>query len=257
MWAEGRSGEPMPSCVVHGLEVNTLPCGFQFVQRYVGEKNIPHDIKMTRKSSFEVMRRMGTPVVIKHMYNDEDVQAGIAEPSPNFNSVYKQTRPRDPLSYGNGFVSVEKSNFEWINTANSQIVTTKPSPTAPKAPMYRGFGPGYLTYIIEPDVTEDWYKHSEEGVFTRVQSARVQAPWWPEVHDGDLIVEVTLDDGGNLVSTGARFQAKMATPNSIRGLDQRGRREFNSHPNRHVVNQQFEMSRIPDNHPLMEVEMDR
>lgn len=243
--------------VVSGLEVATLPAGFSFVQKYVGEKNEPHDIKVTRKSSFEVMRRMGTPVVIKHMYNDDDVEAGVAEPSPNFSNIYKQTRADDPVSFGSGFVSVEKSDDEWINPSNSRIVTTKPTPTAPLAPKYRGFGPGYLTYIILPDVTEDWYKHSEEGVFTRVRSARVQAPWWPEIHDGDLITEVTMDDGGHLLSTGARYQAKMATPNSIRGLDRRGRKEFNSHPNTHVVNQQFEMSRLPDNHPLMEVDMDR
>lgn len=247
----------MTSYTIQGLEITTLPSGFQFVQRYVGEQNVPHDIKVTRKASFEVMRRMGTPVVIKHMYNDEDVQAGVAEPSPNFSSVYKQTRPKDPLSHGNGFVSVEKSDFEWIDTTTSKVVTKRPNATAPKAPRYRGFGPGYLTYIIEPDVTEDWYKHSQEGVFTRVQSARVQAPWWPEVHDGDLVVQVTLDDGGNLLETGARYQAKMSTPNSIRGVDRRGRQEFNSYPNRHVVNQQFEMSRLPDNHPLMEVEIDR
>jgi hypothetical protein len=247
----------MSPVVVQGLQINVLPSGFNFVQKYVGERNEPHDIKVTRKSSFEVMRRMGTPVVIKHMYNDEDVQAGVAEPSPNFNSVYKQTRSKDPLSFGNGYVSVEKSDNEWINASTSRIATTKPTPTSPLAPKYRGFGPGYLTYIILPDVTEDWYKHSPEGAFTRIQQARVQAPWWPEIHDGDLITEVTMDNGGNLLSTGTRYQAKAPTPNSIRGLDRRGRKEFNSHPNTHAVNQQFEMSRLPDNHPLMEVDMDR
>lgn len=110
--------------VVSGLEVATLPAGFSFVQKYVGEKNEPHDIKVTRKSSFEVMRRMGTPVVIKHMYNDDDVEAGVAEPSPNFSNIYKQTRADDPVSFGSGFVSVEKSDDEWINPSNSRIVTT-------------------------------------------------------------------------------------------------------------------------------------
>ena len=246
----------MGTVIVSGLEITPIPAGFNFVQKYVGEKNEPHDIKVTRKSSFEVMRRMGTPVVIKHMYNDEDVQAGIAEASPNYDSIYHQTRANDPLSFGNGFVSVEKSEDEWIDTTTSDIVDAQ-SGTTVDAPKYRGFGPGYLTYIIEPDVIEDWYKHSEEGVFTRVRSARVQAPWWPEIHDGDLITEVTLDDGGNLLSTGMRYQAKMTQPNSIRGLDRRGRKEFNSSPNTHVVNQQFEMSAVPDNHPLMQVDMDR
>lgn len=243
-------------CVVHGLEVNTLPSGVSYVQKYVGETNVPHDIKMTRKSSFEVMRRMGTPVIIKHLYTPEDVVKGIAEPSPDYDDIYEQTRADDPLSFGAGFVSVEKSEDEWINTTNGRVVTSKTG-NFPKAPRYRGFGPGYLTYIIEPDVTEDWYKHTEEGVFERVRSARVQAPWWPEIHDGDLITEATMDQGGNLLSTGKRYEAKMTTPNSIRGLDRRGRQEFNSHPNTHVVNQQFEMSALPNNHPYMEVEMDR
>jgi hypothetical protein len=85
-----------------------------------------------------------------------------------------------------------------------------------------------------------------------------QAPWYPEINDNDLIINVVLDIHGNIKDTLERYQAKMSSPVSMRGLDRRGRREYTEDGgNRHVVNQTFEMSLVPVNDALYNVEVDR
>ena len=50
----------------------------------------------------------------------------------------------------------------------------------------------------------------------------------------------------------------MTTPVSIRGLDRRGRKEFEGDfGNRHLVNQNYQITEVPENHVLMKVEIDR
>lgn len=229
------------------------------VTKYVGEQNVPGDIKRLRRSVSEVMRRMGQPVIVKHMWNDEDVKAGIAEASPNFDTVYGQSRNRDPISWGMGFCSKVRHPEEWI-TATGQIEhsVNNPGGGAVQAPKYRGFGPGYLTYLVEPDVAEDLFKLTPGGALIKVQQQTAQCGWFPEVNDNDLIVNVTLDSDGRVVDTHERYQAKMTNPTSIRGLDRKGRREYSGdNGNRHVVNQAFEMSLIPAPNVLYNVEVDR
>jgi hypothetical protein len=229
------------------------------VGRYVGEPNTPQDVKRRRRMVYDAMRRMGTPVIVKHMYNDEDFERGVAEKSPTFQDPYGQVRNEDPLSYGIGYVSKEKSTDEWV-TPSGVIVKSVTSPGAGHvpAPRYRGFGPGYLTWIIEPDTAEDYFKLSAGGALIQVQTATAQAPWYPEINDNDLIINVVLDANGRVEKTLERYQAKMTNPISIRGRDRRGRREYTEGGgNRHVVNQQFEMTLVPTTNILQKVETDR
>lgn len=222
--------------------------------------HIPRDIKQIRRGNLEMMRRLGTPVVVKHMYNDRDVQDGIAEPSPNFSSIYGQPRHDDPVSHGAGFVSVEKADDEWVGPNGDLVVdtTVSPGPGYELAPKYRGYGPGYLTYAIMPDVTEDVFKLNEAGAIIRTQSAQVQMGWFPEVNDNDLIITVELDALGNIIDTHERYLAKMTNPVSMRGLDRKGRRERNEDfGNRHVIDQWFEMTLVPAKDSLYNVETDR
>jgi hypothetical protein len=207
---------------------------------------------------------MGSPVIVKHMYNDRDVQDGVAEAGPNFSTVYKQTRHDDPLSHGVGYVSVEKSEDEWIHPDGKTIVVSAAQPANIgsqafiRAPKYRGFGPGFLIYMILPDVAEDVFKLTETGALIKVQSATAQAPWFPEINDNDLIIACTVDRGERVVSTEERYQAKMSSPVSMRGYDHKGRREYTEDGgNRHVVNQTFEMALVPKNDVLYNVETDR
>ncbi len=235
--------------------------GIQHVSRYVGEPSVPQDIKRRRRQVYDAMRRFGTPVLVKHMYNPDDAKEdGIATTSPGFDPVYKQSRNRDPLSHGVGYVSNELSEDEWYHKTTGVIVKSRTSPGADyeKAPKYRGFGPGFLLWIIEPDRAEDFFKVDPVGTFIKVQSALAQAPWFPEINDNDLIVNVVVDNHGNITETRERYQAKQSSPTAIRGRDRRGRREYSEDGgNRHVINQTFEMALIPDNDVLYEVETDR
>lgn len=228
--------------------------------RYAGGRYAPQDIRRRRKQTQETMRRMGQPVVVKHMFNHEDVLNGLAEPGANYDDIYGQTRAEDPLSHGIGFVSVEKADDEWILPDGSGIVkaTTRPSVRHQPAPKYRGFGPGFLIYMILPDVAEDVFKLTESGVMIKVQSATAQAPWYPEINDNDLVIAVIIDRTENILETKERYQAKMTNPISMRGIDRRGRREGTEDGgNRFMIGQQFEMALVPTNNQLYQVETDR
>lgn len=242
----------MPSSLTKPIYNNVI--------RYLGEGVVPQNIKRRRRSAMEVMRRMGSPVLIKHMYNIDDVARGIATESANFDTVYKQSSHDDPLSYGVGFVSVETQSGEWIDEeGNLQISPTKEPGWVP-APKYRGYGPGYLTYVIMPDAPEDVWKTSPEGLLLHTQLARFQLPWWPFVSDMDLLIDVELDRQETIVETFDRYQLHKVSPITMRGLDQHGQREIrrpNASGNRHWVGQQCEANKIPETDPAYQVEIDR
>ena len=62
----------------------------------------------------------------------------------------------------------------------------------------------------------------------------------------------------HVIDTHERYQAKRTSPISIRGRDNKGRREYSAdHGNRHVVNQDFEMNLLPETSVLYQVEADR
>lgn len=229
------------------------------VIRYVGENNVPRNIRRQRGSNLDTMRRFGTPVVIKHMYNDLDVEEGVAETSPNFSSIYKQTRHDDPLSHGVGYVSIEKSDNEWVSPQGELVVAdVSPGAGYTPAPKYRGYGPGHLAYIILPDVAEDVFKLSEVGVLIRTQTAQAQMGWYPEVYDNDLIILVQVDQAENVINTDERYETKMVTPASMRGLDRKGRREYTEDfGNQHVTDQSFQLVLLPRNQPQYQVPVDR
>lgn len=247
------------SVTASGLLFEYTPVGIKFARKYVGEQNIPQDVKRRRRQVYDIMRHMGSPVLVKHMFNDRDVREGRAIKSPNFSEVYGQTRHRDPISHGIGYVSTETAENEWImpdGTFKKQ--ETQPS-GAVAAPKYRGFGPGYLIYIIEPDVAEDVFKLDEAGALIKVQQASAQAPWYPEINDNDLIINVEIDKAGNILETRERYQAKMSNPVSMRGHgDRYGRREYTEDGgNRYVINQIFEMTLLPADTSFYRVEVDR
>lgn len=230
--------------------------GLTNIIRFSGGPSTPRNVKRQRANNLNAMRRYGTPIIVKHMYNDQDVQDGIAEDSPNFSSIYGQTRHDDPLSHGIGLVSVEKSDKEWISTEGEIVYA--PGPGRVPAPKYRGYGPGYLTYAILPDVSQDIFKLTETGVLIKTQTATAQMGWFPEMNDNDLLIIAEIDNQERVINTRERFLLKMTSPAAMRGLDRNGRREFTEDfGNRHVTDQTFEMTLIPDNDVKMNVEVDR
>lgn len=248
------------SFTTEGLQVIERLGGYHHVAKYVGERNVPHDIVRMRRYVYELMRRMGTPILFKKMLNEEDTYDGTVTTSANFDDIYEQTRNRDPLSHGIGFVSTELSDDEWIDPTTSQIITGLKNPSGyQQAPKYRGFGPGMLIYLIEPDAAVDFFKHTPEGVFMKVQTATAIAPWWPDINDNDLLIHVELDRSGRIVETGERYQTKMTNPISIRGAkERRGRHEYSGDfGSRYVINTTFEMVLLPRNHEFQKVETDR
>lgn len=254
------SGTASGSSVVAGIQFDITPVGIRFARKYVGESNVPQDIKRHRRQTYDIMRHMGTPVLIKHMFNAQDVTDGIAQPTENFSSIYGQTRNRDPLSHGVGYASVELSDNEWVGPQGNFVVSdTSPGAGYVKAPKYRGYGPGYLIYMIEPDAAQDVFRLDPTGALIKVQSAQAQAPWFPEINDNDLIINVTIDRSGNILQVNERYQAKQTNPVSMRGYgDRRGRREYTEDGgNRYVVNQTFEMTLLPRSNTLQSVETDR
>ncbi len=227
---------------------------------YKGKGWVPQDVRRRRGLVLDAVRRVGTPVVVKHMYNDQDVTEGRAIESTTFASAYGQARHDDPMSYGVGFVSAELSTNEWFNADTGELRTQTLTPGTGwvLAPKYRGFGPGYLTWIIEPDVAEDMFKITDQGVLIKTQTATAQAPWYPEINDNDLLTNVIIDRQHNIISTHERFQCKMSSPVSIRGHQRHGRREYTEDGgNRFVVGQQFEMALVPRTDVLYLVPMDR
>lgn len=254
---------PRNSFVFFELAIRDLapgPGGHINVIRYLGEPGTQKNVKRQRANNLNALRKYGTPVVIKHMYNDDDVDNGIAEPSPNFNNIYKQTRNDDPLSFGVGYVSVEKSEDEWINPNDGSIVKSDVSPGLGfvPAPKYRGYGPGYLTYAFLPDVAEDMFKLTETGVFIKTQTAQAQIGWFPEVNDNDMLTIVQIDRTERVIATRERFILKMTNPISLRGTDRYGQVEYSEDfGNRFVTDQNFEMTRVPLNDIKMKVDMDR
>jgi hypothetical protein len=219
----------------------------------------------------EVMQRMGTPVLLKRMYTTEDVDNGNAQKSPAYDSVYRQVRHADPLSYGVGYCSIDTQPGEWYDPTTFEVYVgdiddPQPDPANPDspflpAPRYRGYGPGFLTYVMLPDRPEDVFRITEQGTMIQTQDATVQLPWWPLMGDNDLMIAVQLNNAGMIIDTFERYQLKKVLPISMRGRDRQGIREIpgvTAGGNRYWIGQECEATKVmPLSDPIYDVETDR
>lgn len=249
----------MPSALLSSI--------YKDVRYYYGDPQVPRDIKNMRVSTMEAMRRAGTPVLLKRRYTPGDIDVGDAQVSPARDSTFGQTRQDDPASNGVGFVSLDAQPGEWWDPATQTVTVTDqyanpPTDTAVPAPRYRGYGPGFLTYVILPDRPEDVFKIDPRGVMTKVQQAKVQLPWWPIVGDSDIMVVVDLDDAGRIANAYERYVLHQVQPITMRGMDRSGRRESpvaDAGGNRFWIGQECDASMVPENsnNPIYNVEIDR
>lgn len=212
----------------------------------VGPPSIPQDIKRLRREVGDMLRRYGHSVVHRRMYILDDVEKGIAKKCPAcYDDAYNQVRNDCPVCYSVGFVSVEDSPDQWLDSNGNPT----PVETAVKAPKYGGFGIPTLTRIIQPDAPIDIFTINERGVLTRVQNVNAYTYWDPVFADNDLIILVNVSiDGFTINGVGDYFQAKKTIMNTVRGWGKKARnqKEF-------AVSYQFEMALVPPNNVLRSV----
>jgi hypothetical protein len=264
------------------FETITTPQGLNYATRYVGEPGIPKAVARRRRWVYDAFRRLGTPFLFKHRYSADDVDLGIAQPSPAFDTIYGRSGRFDTLSHGVGFVSQELSPNEWYDqNGNIKQFATPPGAGWTQAALYRGYGPGWIVYLIQPDSPLDYLKVDPAGVAVRVEQPQILCPWYPIMNDGDLLISLEMDNGGNVLHFADRYECRQMQPVTVRGYDKKGRRDTGvprriptgdedgaspgaGHTNSYVptgnsfvLNQISAENRLPKDHTAYGVETDR
>jgi hypothetical protein len=223
----------------------------------VGPPNTPQEIKRLRRENMDLCRRMGQPIILRHLFNRDDVQSGVAKECPAcYDETYGQVRADCVVCYGFGFVSVEDNPEPiYITSDGTLIETMAPGPGLVRAPRYGGFDVPILTWLVEPDIAVDVFRINDQGLLTHQYDATGVAPWYPTVGDNDLCINVTLEgDGFTVASVLDRFQLKRVQQITIRGLGARARAGSNGQP--YLVAQSFQMNKSPDNQNLYSIPVD-
>lgn len=189
----------------------------------------PAEVRNVRQSVFDYMFRYGNPVVIKRIYNTDDVAEGRTEWDSTFDDVYEQS-----------------------------------STVGPNLGFSAGWSDGYFTYITLGDgnIMIDDDSPNRTGSFKLFVTSGV-APWVPLIQDGDLIIttriELDANNGITVTGTGDRFRIQKVFLVPVRAELNRGymNSETNYVENSDIiVSQNFEAVRIPRSDPLYEIGID-
>ena len=240
----------------------------------VGARRTPQEIKRLRRENMDLCRRMGDSVILKHQYNNDDYNNGLAYIATNnitdlttipddtdptlakhcpacWNDEYDRARSTCPVCFGVGFVSLVNDYTTDLWIENGLLSDDNQGSNQP-APEFGGYGPGIVTWMVEPDVSVDVFRINEQGVMVQTENAQGVAPWYPDLGDNDLCINIDIDDSFNqIIAITDRFQLKMVNPNTVRGF---GRRQ---HFQNYKVSQQFAMARIPNNTIWYQIPTDR
>ena len=189
----------------------------------------PSEVKNIRQSVFDYMFKFGNPVVIKRIYNTDDVARGRTEWDSTFDDVYEQS-----------------------------------STVGPNIGFSAGWSDGYFTYITLGDgnMMIDDDSPNRTGSFKMFVTSGV-APWVPFIQDGDLIISVRIESPSptgpiTITGTGDRYRVQKVFPVPLRAELNRGymNSETNYIENTDiVVSQNFEAVRIPRSDPTYEIEI--
>lgn len=237
---------------------------YRLEYHHTGGHKVPQDIRRFRTENMDLCRTMGQPIVWRHRFDmydlespyileyfgrDEDSIACTRCPAC-YDTVYEQPRTDCRVCNGVTIVSVEEATDKWI-TEDGYLSDTDTGGLDP-APRYRGFGPSVLTWIVEPSTSDDIFKISKSGVLTRYERAEGYAPWYPEMNDQDIIINVDLDrNSGSIIDAPReRYYLSSVKPESIRGF---GRMTTDR---KFPVGQSFQMMQIERNHYLYQLEID-
>jgi hypothetical protein len=193
------------------------------------DNSTPAEVKNVRQSVFDYMFRYGNPVVIKRIYNTDDVAQGRTAWDETFDDVYEQS---STIGDNLGFSA--------------------------------GWSEGYFTYITLGDgnMLIDDDTPNRTGSYKMFVTSGV-APWLPSIQDGDLIISTRIElptptGPITITGTGDRYRVQKVFLVPLRAELNRG--YMNSETNYVenpdiVVSQNFEAVRIPRSDPVYDIEI--
>ena len=193
------------------------------------DNSTPAEVKNVRQSVFDYMFRYGNPVVIKRIYNTDDVAQGRTAWDETFDDVYEQS---STIGDNLGFSA--------------------------------GWSEGYFTYITLGDgnMLIDDDTPNRTGSYKVFVTSGV-APWLPSIQDGDLIISTRIESPTptgpiTITGTGDRYRVQKVFLVPLRAELNRG--YMNSETNYVenpdiVVSQNFEAVRIPRSDPVYDIEI--
>jgi hypothetical protein len=208
----------------------------------VGGASVPQDIRRLRRSNLETCKRLGQPVIFRHMWNLKDEVAGKAQRCPVcFDAAYEQVRNDCMACFGVGYVSTTAYAGHYYDKLGN---FTTSNTTGLSAFKWGGFDKPYLTWLIEPDVAVDVFKINDQGVMVQTYDATGVAPWFPKLGDNDLCINVVLDRSANVIqSLGDRFQLKITQQVTMRGFGTMNAARLDQP---FLISQTFQMAKLPD-----------
>lgn len=177
----------------------------------------PREIKTFRKEVTQFHTTLGQPVIFKHRWNLDDVSKGLAVLCPNHNYSYERDKSHCPYCFGTNFLG--------------------------------GFADGVIIFATISDAPVDQLKIGPQGYILYDKHPQFTAPWYPNMGDGDLIIQAEFDRANwSVLATGDRFELNNVTPVTIRGIFG----PFTDYK-LYKVQQTSEIDRIPNLHHYYDV----
>jgi len=191
------------------------------VNNNLGPAGTPQEVKDLRKSSFELHNELGTPVMFKHRWNEDDVRKGLTWPCPLHDDLYAgRDSEWDDICFGTGFVG--------------------------------GYADGQIVFVTIQDTQESQIKIGPTGILTMDMHPALTAPWLPKMGNGDLIITVEFDPTNwQVVDEEERYVLRDVTPISMRGPG--WGRQRGTIINRQRISQESMLDKLPISHPLYRV----
>ena len=147
----------------------------------------PKDIKRMRQEVLDFHLKLGQPVIYKHRWNLRDLQEGRAQRCPDFDESYHRDKTDCKKCFGTSFLG--------------------------------GYDDGIVLFATISDAPVDELKIGPQGYILFDRHPQFTAPWFPDMGDGDLIIQAEFDlSTWSVLQTSDRFELNDVQPVTIRGL---------------------------------------